>query len=636
MNREINTNTNVLNQYTPHPPLPLKGGGLACLPVGRGGGDVILFVTFVLTNNANDSFGRIHMREVNPVRNSSGALNPVRDLSLNGINPALRGGTPYGAEPGIILKPNPAAEQRGIISNGVNIDSPGLENNGLAARSTFVGIAVFLFSFAFYVFTLAPTVIWGDNAGDALTAIKMHLTVSADSHPLFIILGHLFSYLPFEPAYSLNLLSAVTSSLAVLIVYLIVREMTGSMASAIIGAITLCVSHAFWLHAVIGRIYGLNAFFVTVLVLILLKWRKEPTNNRFLYLAAFLFGLGLCNHIVMAFTFIGFLFLILMTNPRMLSKLKVLLITVCSFLAGSSLLIYLYYQNLMKGRTASMLINITTGYHYKKNMVVISHGLFRDISMYFSYLFYQFPVIGFSLIFIGIVALFRKDRIVAIFLLLLIGVNAFFFLSFGPGTERTTKYTFYISDYAVFSILIGYGSMTFINYLKNKGYSLIKLSSIGMALIILLPLLLYNITPYASKSLEIDLLHARTLPYRDNETYFLNPSKRGYTGAARYAEEALNTASLDSIIIADFTPYTVLKYFQQVRGIRNDISVIDSGDNRENTTQKVVSNYYGKRDIYLASMEKGYYKIGRLKNEYDFVPEGVLYKVVRKFQNLVR
>jgi len=46
---------------------------------------------------------------VNPVRNSSGVLNPVRDLSLNGINPALRGGTPHGAEPGIILKSNPAA-----------------------------------------------------------------------------------------------------------------------------------------------------------------------------------------------------------------------------------------------------------------------------------------------------------------------------------------------------------------------------------------------------------------------------------------------------------------------------------------------------------------------------------------------
>jgi len=35
---------------------------------------------------------------VNPVRNFSGALNP-----------ALRGGAPYGAEPGIILKSNPVA-----------------------------------------------------------------------------------------------------------------------------------------------------------------------------------------------------------------------------------------------------------------------------------------------------------------------------------------------------------------------------------------------------------------------------------------------------------------------------------------------------------------------------------------------
>jgi len=38
----------------------------------------------------------------NPVRNSSGALNPA----------------------GIILKSNPAAEQRGIISNGVKVKKP--------------------------------------------------------------------------------------------------------------------------------------------------------------------------------------------------------------------------------------------------------------------------------------------------------------------------------------------------------------------------------------------------------------------------------------------------------------------------------------------------------------------------------
>jgi glycosyltransferase involved in cell wall biosynthesis len=87
---------------------------------------------------------------VHPVRNSSGpsprrsgsghaggALNPVRDLSLNGINPALRGGTPYGAEPGIIVKSNLAEEQRSIISNGVNPTS-----QRVTISSGFVEVAV--------------------------------------------------------------------------------------------------------------------------------------------------------------------------------------------------------------------------------------------------------------------------------------------------------------------------------------------------------------------------------------------------------------------------------------------------------------------------------------------------------------
>jgi hypothetical protein len=42
------TNTDEISYSTPHPPYPLKGGGLACLPVGRGRGDVSLFIPFVL------------------------------------------------------------------------------------------------------------------------------------------------------------------------------------------------------------------------------------------------------------------------------------------------------------------------------------------------------------------------------------------------------------------------------------------------------------------------------------------------------------------------------------------------------------------------------------------------------------
>jgi len=81
---------------------------------------------------------------VNPVRNSSGALAAL-SRKRSGLNPALRGGTPSGAEPGNILKSNPAIsgteEQRGtrravaqaqrVISNGVKEK----EREGSAGKS---------------------------------------------------------------------------------------------------------------------------------------------------------------------------------------------------------------------------------------------------------------------------------------------------------------------------------------------------------------------------------------------------------------------------------------------------------------------------------------------------------------------
>ena len=55
---------------------------------------------------------------VNPVRNSSGALNPA----------------------GIIIKPNPAAEQRGIISNGVKLSVQACNIAILAPKTEFRSI----------------------------------------------------------------------------------------------------------------------------------------------------------------------------------------------------------------------------------------------------------------------------------------------------------------------------------------------------------------------------------------------------------------------------------------------------------------------------------------------------------------
>lgn len=486
---------------------------------------------------------------------------------------------------------------------------------------------VLVASFFLYLFTMAPTVIWGDSANFALLVRRLHLNVDADAHPLFIILGRLFSMLPFETAYSLNLLTAITASLAVMTAFLIIREITGSGISGIVGAAALALSHAFWLHAVLAEVYDLNAFFLLATVLLLLKWRKDPADDRLLYLAAFVFGLGLTNHLILALGAVGIIFIVVLTDWRVLAGLRKIFLLLCSFLTGSSLVLFLLAGRLLSRQIAAKGL---TGVRYMDRMLVASPGVFSDLGKYFAYLFYQFPLAGFALGFTGIYAMLRKKRTTAIFLMILVVTNMIFFLTFAPGVKRSTKYTFYIADYAIFSVFIGYGFYSVMNYLKAKRRSAAGIFSIALAAVVIFPLSLYNLAPAASKYLGIDLLHARKMPYRDNESFFLNPVKRGYEGAERFGREALLAAEPDSIIIADYSIYTVLMYFQEIRTAREDVMIITSGRARDNIPYKTVQEYYGRRTIYLASTEKGYYRLRDLETEYDFVPEGLLYRVVRK------
>lgn len=480
-----------------------------------------------------------------------------------------------------------------------------------------------------YLVTLAPTVIWGDSAKFALDVTTLHLGDSADSHPLFIILGKIFSLLPFELAYDMNLLSAVSASIAVFLVYLIIVEITNSKISAIAGSLALCVSHAFWLHAVITEVYDLNAAFLASVILFLLKWRKDKNNYRPLYIAAFLFGLGVSNHRIIALSLIGITIFIFITEARFFKNIKVMFWMAISFITGSSLFIYLLLDNLLNS-TAAKVADTVTGEGFMHALAGYSPKILEEAGLYLAYLFYQFPLVGYLLCFAGIAVLIKKDKKLALLFLLLISVNAIFFFKAGPGYGKT-KYTFYISDYMVFSVLVGAGFSFLQQHLGHKGYAVRKISFAALAAIFLLPMLLYNITPYLSKKLNIDLLKARKIAYRDNEEFFLNPSKRGYIGAEQYALKAFASINPGSIIIADYTPFTVLKYEQEIKGAGKDILVVLNKKNRENDPKKIISEYYSSRDIYFADIsEDRYFIIYKLREKYDFVPEGILYRLVRK------
>jgi hypothetical protein len=165
-----------------------------------------------------------------------------------------------------------------------------------------VGVCVAACAFVLYVLTLAPTVLYYDRP-ILLDAVMLQVQAyvlgmtGPTGEPTWVMLTHLFTYLPFgDVAYRANLSSAVYAALAVLAVFVAGLLLSRRVAAAAAAALAFGVSQTFWSQAVITEIYTLNAFLIMLPIISLLVWR-DRRRDRYLLLAAFLMGFALTNHL---------------------------------------------------------------------------------------------------------------------------------------------------------------------------------------------------------------------------------------------------------------------------------------------------------------------------------------------------
>lgn len=168
-------------------------------------------------------------------------------------------------------------------------------------RSTNRTLALFTFlaSLILYTLTMAPTASFWD-AGEFI-AVAHGLQVNhPPGAPFYSLLGRLFSmFMPSSyVAVSINFISALTSALTVMLLYLIivrlVREWKGApdkmelidkigmYGGAFIGAATFAVTDTFWFNAVEAEVYAISMFFTAMVVWLHLFGRKNtmnPTTN---------------------------------------------------------------------------------------------------------------------------------------------------------------------------------------------------------------------------------------------------------------------------------------------------------------------------------------------------------------------
>jgi hypothetical protein len=495
-----------------------------------------------------------------------------------------------------------------------------------------IGLIVFISSFGVYLATLAPGIIWGDSASFARVVDSLSLSDlqigKADSHPLYLLIGKVFSWLPGDTPLNLNIMSAFFGALTIFVVYHIACQLTNSIRAGISASAALCVSHAFWLHAVIAEIYVVNAFFLSCLVLLAIKW-EETLQRKFLLLLGLCFLLGLVNHLILILIAPAILYLLTAKNPQTKKRLLWVALIVCVAILLAGIIAPHYIWSKMRG----FLLGPPPVIHYlfiplkQKAFIALAKELF----FYLAYLLYQFPL-AVSLGVAGIASLMRSNRKICIVLNLAIAFNAIFFVKTVVWSSLGgTKYTFYISDYVIFAIFIGCG----VDYILRQcnSHTRSRRFILYFTCIAIAPILLYAIAPIAIKMTGLDIVRARNLQRRDNYVFFLSPWKFGEYGPQLYAEETLKALAKNSILIVDYTPWTVLDYWQVVKKVRPDVTIFRSGGGERPTLRldKIIEENIGSRRIYIADINEdgSYYDYGSIPANYRFIPAGPVFEIVQ-------
>jgi hypothetical protein len=187
---------------------------------------------------------------------------------------------------------------------------------------------------------MAPTVYGLDSAELTAGAYLLGI-VHAPGSPTYLLLGHLFTWLPFgDIGYRVNLLSAVCSALATGFVYAILRRLTGARLQSLAGSLYLATTYYFWVTALAAELYALHAAFVAGLVWLGMVW-QETRRTSVLGLLCFLYGLGLGNHLSLSVLAPGFVVLVSAGMPEIWRRPRLLATGTICLVAGWSVYLYL-------------------------------------------------------------------------------------------------------------------------------------------------------------------------------------------------------------------------------------------------------------------------------------------------------
>ncbi|KPL25506.1 MAG: hypothetical protein AMJ93_00165 [Anaerolineae bacterium SM23_84] len=415
-------------------------------------------------------------------------------------------------------------------------------------------VVLFAISLALYLHTLAPTILPADSGEFQFVSYVLGIA-HPPGYALYTLLAKLFTLVPLgDVAYRVNLFSAVTGALTLVLLSRAVRRVTGSTSAGWTAAAGLAVASTFWAQSTTANIRSLTALFTALQLSALIAYAQSK-NASYLMGFALAFGLGITHHtslVPLALPYVAFL---LASDAGLLREPRLFVRSLLVFLLSLLVLLYLPLRSLMGApfdpqpiRGLSGFLGHVLALGFRGDMFYFTEPavLLSRVKVLLNILAFEFGPAWLLLAAWGAVSIFlHRSR-----LLLLIGgvflVNAVLAVTYRA--PQTVEYL--MPAYVALAFVAGYGVWFLIDYLRSHQVGMQVVAALWLATVSWLPALTF-LRNYPS------FVHL----HQDRSV-------------RQYAEQLLAQVPQGARILANWHYATPLWYLQYVEGVRPEVEVV--------------------------------------------------------------
>ncbi len=466
---------------------------------------------------------------------------------------------------------------------------------------------VFIVSLLLYTWTLAPTVTLVDS-GELIVAAHFFGVAHPPGFPLYLLLAHIASLVPIgNIAQRIHFASAFFAALATALLTLVTAELITTharvqaqrrpkkkkerqpvsllsdspsymaLAPALVAGLLLACSRTLWSYATIAEVYTLNALLIIAIFWLMVKWRrkileddrtsvsKRPPPIRdhdwLLYLAAGVFGLALgVHHVTVALMLPAMALLVWATQgAQFFASKRILYAAILAF--GALFIVYSYLPiaasrdpiiNWGNPRSLQAIWAHITGKQYQVFLSFDSTIIGGQLVTFGRLLLREFgpwwlPIAP-TLAIVGLVQLFKRDRVTFWFLSLLVISDVAYGVSYVIAEDKDA---YYLPAFITVVIAAAFGLRWLLVRSVCKRKSLAMLSLITAVCVSVLPAVAF----------------AANWPFNNRRHYFI---------AHDYVENILQSMERDSLLLTlDWQVASPMLYVREIEHLRLDVKVVD-------------------------------------------------------------